>query len=408
MRILLVHNRYRQPGGEDAAFEAEAGMLRRAGHAVRTFAVETRAPTPIEAPAFAARALWSLHARRALRPALASFQPEIVHFHNTFPLLSPAVYYECRKAGVPVVQTLHNYRLLCAAGTLFRAGAVCEECPRARSLRPALLHGCYRGSRAQTAVVAAMLGLHRTLGTWDREVGAYIALTEFARRKLVEGGLPEAKVFVKPNFVAPAAAVPPSAAAPSAGAGSYALFVGRLSPEKGIRTLLEAWRLVAGIPLLVAGDGPLRGEADAAASRLGGGRLRILGWQDRGRVGELMRGARFLVFPSLWYESFPLVLAESFGCGLPVVAAGLGAAAEIVRDGRSGLHFRPGDAADLAARAAWLWSRPGECRRMGVEGRAQFEAEYGEPRNCRTLMGIYERLLAGGGRNAPREGSRAS
>ncbi len=400
-RILLVHNRYRQRGGEDAAFEAEAGMLRRAGHAVRAFTVESRTPGPLEAPAFAARALWSLHARRALRPVLASFRPDVVHFHNTFPVLSPAVYYECRKAGVPVVQTLHNYRLLCPAATLFRAGAVCEECPRARSPRPALLHGCYRGSRSQTAVVAAMLGLHRALGTWDREVGAYIALTESARRRFVEGGLPEAKVFVKPNFVAL------SGAAPSGGTGSYALFAGRLSPEKGVRTLLEAWRLVAGIPLLVAGDGPLRGEAETAASRLGGGRLRILGWQDPGRVDELMRGARFLVFPSLCYESFPLALAESFGCGLPVVAAGLGAAAEIVRDGRSGIHFRPGDAADLAGTAAWLWSRPDECRRMGGEARAQFEAEYGEPRNYRTLMGIYERLLAGGP-DARRGGGRAS
>jgi glycosyltransferase involved in cell wall biosynthesis len=317
---------------------------------------------------------------------LGSFRPDIAHFHNTFPLLSPAVYYACQREGVPVVQTLHNYRLLCAAATLFRSGAPCEECPEAGTPWPGVLHGCYRGSRPQTAVVAAMLLLHRTLRTWDRQVDRYIALTEFARRKFVEGGLPESKIIVKPNFVDPAPQ-------PASGRGGYALFVGRLSPEKGVGTLLDAWRRLTDVPLLVAGDGPLRRDVEAAAAVLGARRLLFVGQQDHRQVLALMRDARFLVFPSAWYESFPLVVVEAFACGLPVVAGRLGAAAEVVGAGRTGLHFDPADARDLAAKAAWLWARPAESRRMGREARAEFERSYAAPRNYRILMGLYQGLL---------------
>ncbi len=388
MRILLVHNRYREAGGEDAVFEAEAALLRSHGHDVRTLTADNRSIRPIDAVAVAARTLWSRRAHGDVLRAVASFRPHVAHFHNTFPLLSPSVYYACSKAGVPVVQTLHNYRLLCAAATLYRRGGVCEECPAAGTPWPGFLHGCYRGSRPQTAVVAAMLAVHGALRTWDRQVDAYIALTDFARRKFVEGGIPEAKLFVKPNFV-------DLARSPAHGTGEYALFVGRLSPEKGVTTLLRAWGGLPDIPLFVVGDGPLRREVEAAAARSGGLRVRAMGHRERGEVAALMSGARFLVFPSAWYESFPLVLVEALACGLPVVAARLGAAAEIISDGRTGLHFRPADPGDLAARAAWLWSRPGLCSRMGAEARAEFDRAYAGPRNYGILMGIYEGLLKG-------------
>jgi len=233
-----------------------------------------------------------------------------------------------------------------------------------------------------------MLCLHSLLRTWDRQVDAYIALTDFARRKFIEGGLPQAKISVKPNFVD----VPPE---PAAGDGGYALFVGRLSPEKGIGALLDAWRTLADIPLVIAGDGPLRQEVEAAAAVSCGRSLRIAGLQDRAGVASLMRGARFLIFPSACYESFPLVIAEAFACGLPVVASGLGAAAEIVSDGATGLHFRPSDARDLAAKARTLWSRPDLGRRMGREARLQFERAYSAWRNYGLLMSIYESVVEG-------------
>jgi len=387
MRILLVHNRYRQPGGEDAVFEAEAALLRRHGHEVRTFTADNRSIGRIDAPALAVRTVWSLRASTALRQRLEP-RPDLVHFHNTFPLLSPGAYYACRAAGVPVVQTLHNYRLLCPAATLFRRGRVCEDCLEAKAPWPGVLHGCYRSSRPQTAAAAAMLCLHGLLRTWDRQVDAYIALTDFARRKFIEGGLPQAKISVKPNFVD----VPPG---PAAGDGGYTLFIGRLSPEKGIGALLDAWRTLADIPLVIAGDGPLRQEVEAAAALSCGRSLRIVGRQDRAGVAALMRGARFLVFPSAWYECFPLVIAEAFACGLPVVASGQGAAAEMVSDGATGLHFRPGDARDLAAKARTLWSRPDLGRRMGREARLQFERAYSARRNYGLLMSIYECVVEG-------------
>jgi glycosyltransferase involved in cell wall biosynthesis len=236
-----------------------------------------------------------------------------------------------------------------------------------------------------------MLFVHGMLRTWDRQVDAYIALTDFARRKFIEGGLPQAKISVKPNFVD----VPPG---PATGDGGYMLFVGRLSPEKGIGVLLDAWRRLADIPLVIAGDGPLRQEVEAVAALSCGRSLRIVGLQDRAGIAALMRGARFLVFPSAWYESFPLVIAEAFACGLPVVASGLGVAAEMVSDGVTGLHFRPGDARDLAAKARTLWSRPDLGRQIGREAYLKFERAFSARRNYGLLMSIYESVVEGGSR----------
>jgi glycosyltransferase involved in cell wall biosynthesis len=386
VRVLLIHNYYQQPGGEDIVFANEKELLRRHGHEVVEFVEDNRRINAMNRLSLAVNTIWSERARRKLADLLRRTRPAVAHFHNTFVLVSPSAYYACQRAGVPVVQRLPNYRLLCPAAAFLRDGQVCEKCLGKSVPCPGVVHACYRGSRAATGMVAAMLAVHRTLRTWARMVGVYIALTEFGRAKFIQGGLPADKIAVKPNFVYPDPG-------PSERRGGYVLFVGRLSPEKGVSTMLAAWeRLGKQVPLRVVGDGPLAGMIASTAPPLEG--VEWLGWQSKERVLALMKNALALIFPSVWYEGFPMTIAESFACGLPVIASRLGAMAEIVGDRHTGLLFDPGDPDGLAAEVAWLWSHPKEAERMGREARAEFEAKYTAERNYQMLMEVYAAAIA--------------
>ncbi len=385
MKVLLVHNHYQQPGGEDQVFREEGDLLEAHGNEVVRYRAHNDQVADMGRVALARDTLWNSAARRELEALIRRERPSIVHFHNTFPLISPAGYYAARAAGVPVVQTLHNYRLLCPNALFYRDGRPCEDCMGKAVTWPGVLHACYRGSRSASALVTTMLATHRALRTWVGMVDAYVALTEFARRKFVEGGLPAANMVVKPNFVHPDPG-------PGAGRGGYALFVGRLSPEKGVGTLLEAWeRLGRRIPLKVVGDGPLVEQVISSAGRQPG--VEYLGYRSPGEVHALMRDASMLVFPSEWYETFGRVAAEAFAAATPVVAADIGAIAELVEEGRTGLRFRPGDPTHLAAQVEWLLSHPEEHKRMRREARSEFEARYTADRNYGMLMEIYGRTL---------------
>ena len=306
-------------------------------------------------------------------------------------MISPAAYYACADAGVPAVQTLHNYRLLCPGAYFLRDGRVCEQCLGRTVPWPGVLHACYRESRAATAVVATMLATHHVLQTWQNQVAAYVALSEFARQKFIAGGLPAEKVFVKPNFVE-------RDPGPKQVSGDYALYVGRLSEEKGIRTLLAAWsRLTQKIPLKIAGDGPLRDEVgvqmSGASSAHAARAVQWLGALPQSEIFALMRGARFLIVPSICFENFPLAIAEAFASELPVLGSSLGAIAEIVADGNTGLHFKPNDPRDLAAKVDWAWTHPSEMAAMGHRARAAFEEKYSAASALAHLESIYEAAL---------------
>lgn len=388
MRILKIHTYYQQPGGEDQSFAAEVALLQEKGHEVRVLTFHNRDLEVLSPWAQAAKTLWNGQAYQEVREAVRAFRPHIVHLHNTFPFASPAVVHAAKAEGVPVVMTLHNYRLLCVNALFFREGRVCEDCLGHLPWRGAV-HGCYRDSRPASAVVAGMLALHRALGTWGK-VDRFIALTEFARKKFIEAGFSPPKVAVKPNFVHPDPGV-------GEGQGGYALFVGRLSPEKGVETLLQAWaRLKGGVPLKVVGDGPLRSRVEAAVGQMEG--LEYLGPKPLLEVYRLMGEAAFLVFPSEGYETFGRVAVEAFAKGTPVVAAEIGAAGEVTEHGRTGLHFRPGDPEDLAAKVEWLLLHPEELRRMRREARAEYEAKYTAERNYQLLMEIYGQALEAGHR----------
>ncbi len=385
MKVLLAHNRYIHPGGEDTVFAAEGALLRRSGHDVVEHIEDNRRIGAQGPVATAVAAVWSSRTRDALARVLERERPAVAHFHNIFPLISPSAYYACQDTGTPVVQTLHNYRLVCPNALLHRGGRACEECLGKRAAWPGVLRACYRGSRLQSTGVAAMIGIHRVMGTWRRRIDLYVALSAFARRKFIEGGLPAERIVVKPNFVHP----DPGA---GNGDGSYALYAGRLSREKGIGTLMEAWARVRSVPLVIAGDGPLLDRVYSSAASLQ--EVRAVGRCSRGKVLALMKGARFLIVSSDCYESFPMVICEAFACGLPVLTTSLGSAGELVTNGRTGLHFPAGDAGGLADAAAWLWSHPSEARRMGAEARAEFEERYTADANYPQLLEIYARARA--------------
>ena len=395
MRVLIAHNEYLIRGGEEESSAAEIDLLRQHGHEVDLYQEHNERVGALSKLRVALKTVWSSESYHILRQRLRKRRYDLVHVQNFFPLISPSIYYAARAEGVPVVQSLRNYRLVCPNAALFRDGRVCEDCLGRTMPWPAVVHGCYRDSRVASAPVALMSGAHRYLRTWQRMVAVYIALTRFSREKLIEGGLPADRIVVKPNFVE-------GAARPGAGAGGYALFVGRLSPEKGLATLLEAWRQLGGaLPLKIVGEGPLAPSVEAAAA--GNRSIEWLGRRPLAEVYELMGEARFLVLPSEWYEPFGRVAIEAFARGTPVIAAALGGMAEMVDDGRTGRLYPAGDAAALAERVRWALAQPDRLAPMRAAALAEFEAKYTPDRNYRQLMAIYHRALKAGAAATARE-----
>ena len=387
MKALLVHNYYQQPSGEDQVFATEVALLKAYGHCVIEYTLHNDQVAEMKPLPLVQATIWNKAVYQDLRTLICRERPQVVHFHNTFPLISPAAYYAAKAEGVPVVQTLHNYRMFCPNGSFFRDGQVCEDCLGKAVPWSGVLHACYRKSRAETGVVAALLTLQRVLKIPNDVVTLYISLTEFARQKCIQGGVPAEKIVVKPNFVYPDPGL-------GEGLGEYALFVGRLYPEKGIDTLLAAWEKLRGkIALKIVGDGPLASQVVNAVERVPS--TEWLGRKSSEEVYELMGKAKMLIFPSKWYETFGRVAVESFAKGTPVIAANIGAVAELVESGRTGLHFAPGNPEDLAAQVEWVLRHPTELAQMRRESRSEFEAKYTAEQNYRRLMEIYQKVCLG-------------
>jgi glycosyltransferase involved in cell wall biosynthesis len=376
MKILVAHNAYQHRGGEDAVVEAEIALLREHGHEVELYRRHNDELKRMPRVSAAITTVWSQRSAGEVDGAIASFQPDVIHCHNTFPLISASLYWAASRRKVPVVQTLHNFRLLCPQAIFLRGGRICEDCIGKLPWR-SVTRKCYRDSAAQSAVVTTMLAAHRALGTYRNHVTRYIALNAFARDKYVQGGLPAALFRIKPNFV-------PSAAAPEWRHRAGGLYVGRLSSEKGLDVLAQAMA-APGLPAVeVIGTGPLEALARAAFGE------RYLGYRPLDDIMARMRGAQFLVVPSICYENAPRTIVEAFACGLPVIASRLGALVDIVREGINGLLFNPADPADLAAKIAWAQTHPEEMLRMGRAARAEYEACYTPERNYKMLIDIYD------------------
>lgn len=386
MRILIVHNYYQKPGGEEQIFAMEAAMLEANGHEVLCYTVHNDQVLAINPLRLAKNTLWNSQVYQELKSLVHREKPQVVHFHNTFPLISPAAYYAVKEAGAAVVQTLHNYRLLCPNGLFFRQGRVCEDCLGKPLPLPGVMHGCYRGDHAASAIVASMLGFHSCLGTWQHQIDVFIVHSRFAMEKFIQGGLPAAKLVHKTNCLDRA----PDA---GSGKGGYALFVGRLSVEKGLGVILEAWRQLGGkMPLKILGAGPMDGLVTAAMQEMP--EIEWLGHRSLEDVYEVMGNAAVLVFPSEWYETLGRVAIEAFAKGTPIVASNIGAIAELIDHERTGLLFRPSDPQDLAAQINWLLAHPEKLSQMRQASRDEFEAKYTTSNNCKRLIEIYESALS--------------
>jgi len=384
MRILFVHNAYQQIGGEDAVVQKEVELLKHNGSDVYLLRLSndningffSRLKTALDVK-------YSYSSRELLHREIRRYQPDVVHVHNFFPLLSPSIYDACTDNSVPVVQTLHNYRTICPGALLMRNGNICEKCINGSPYN-AVLYSCYRDSMLGSLIVSRMVAYHRNHSTWQEKVDRFIVLTEFARQKFIQANFPSNKIAIKPNFTN----CEVSEAKFFDENKFKALFVGRLSHEKGVSTLLSAWKKIS-LPLLIIGDGPLLENVKNS----GLDTVIASGLLSSSEVSIKMSKASFLIMPSEWYEGFPMVLVEAFSHGLPVIASRLGGMAEIVEDGVTGLHFEAGNSDDLADKVLWLQNHPEECKEMGDNARRAYQEKYTSEINNKLLMQIYQEVI---------------
>jgi glycosyltransferase involved in cell wall biosynthesis len=386
MDVFLVHEYYQQAGGEDVVFAAEKALLTENGHRVREYTDHNSRINEMRPLSVAIQTIWSRQTHKALLEILEKDPPDLIHFHNTFPLISPSAYYACFERNVPVVQTLHNFRLHCLAPTHYRNGHICEDCLGKGIPWPSMIHRCYRSSFLQTFTAATMISIHRWLRTWSDKVNAYIALSRFAKNLFVEGGLPEHKIFVKPNFVFPGSVKMQQN-------GRYFLFVGRVAKEKGVHTLIKAWETLDTVPLKIVGDGPEFEKVKQQAKSYGRKNIEFLGHCPHNEVLLLMKGAFSLIFPSECYESFGMTIIEAFSSGIPVIASNIGTVAEIIQDHANGLLFEPGNFHDLKNKVIWALSHPEDMGKMGITAKRSYDEKYTPEKNYQILTDIYKAIL---------------
>lgn len=383
MRVLILHNAYQQRGGEDAVVEAEAKLLAQAGHHVHVEIVSNHGISSFgDKVRSLATAPYNAGRKRWVRGLIAKTGAEIVHIHNFFPLLSPSIHEAAAAEGVAVVQTLHNFRLICAGAMLLRNGRSCEKCVNGSQFW-GVAHRCYRGSLPGSAAVVAMQLRAEYVGTWSRDVHRFIALSEGGRDRFVSSGLPPSRIVVKPNFV------PEPVTRAMRPDRNGALFVGRISPEKGLEVLLEAMRAVPEVPLIVLGDGPGLAHCRSIAPP----NVQFLGRVAPEQVAEHMSKAQFLVVPSIWEEPFGLTVPEAMSLTLPVIASRIGALAGMITHGHDGMHFAPGDAADLARAIKAMVQHRDTLEGMGKRARQTFEDRFAPGVNLAQLEHIYREAI---------------
>jgi len=398
LKVLLVHNFYRSgsPGGEDVVFQQDCRLLERGGHEVHTYTRhndEMSEASLLDMARTAAGIRFSRRTYRELIQRMRQDRPDVVHCHNIFPLISPSAYLAARDSGVPVVQTVHNYRMVCAAGTHFREGRVCEECKPSIQF-PAVAHACYRGSRAASWFVSRGIAHHWAVGTYRRLVDRFVALTEFAAGRLIAAGIDPGKISLCPNVVE--FADPPRAGRGESGTEPYAVFMGRLSAEKGINTLLGAWGNRPPWRLKLLGSGPLLQECQR---RIELERLPVdcLGMRSRDEAMAILAGAKALLVPSLWFEGMPMVILEAWSQGVPVVGSRIGGIAEMLRGDR-GITFDPGNTEALADAVRQLAESPDLAARIAANAAAEYSREHVAAIGLSRLEAVYGQVVSAGTR----------
>lgn len=411
MKILLVHNYYKSssPSGEDTVFKNEVKLLKKNNINVVTYTAHNDEIIDIggrNKVKYFIESIWSARKYIELKALIEKEKPDIVHFHNIWYLISPSCYYACKNAGVPVVQTLHNYRIFCTSGLLFRNGLICEMCipehrgkitrlenyvNRAKIIQNSLRFRCYKNSLKYSFAIALGEYLHWVLGTWSKQVDAYIVPSEFGRRKFIKAGLNASKLFVKPNFLI-------DATTPIYENNDYIIFIGRLSLEKGIDILIDALTKISAkksnnLKLKIIGDGPLLLSLKEKIKTIRLNSIEFIGRAPAHEMRRLINYSCFTVVPSICYEMFPMAIIESFAGGKPVLASKLGAVEEIVDNGKTGLLFEPGNSSDLAEKIKFMLENKKELIQMGKNSRKEFEEKYTDEKNINILLNIYKNVL---------------
>jgi glycosyltransferase involved in cell wall biosynthesis len=386
MRILLIHNYYQQAGGEDTIFQTESELLASHGHVIERLAFDNKTIKTFFDKIFSGlRLIYNPASARALKKRIEVFNPDIIHVHNFVPIASPSIFFVAKKLNIPVVLTLHNYRLICPSATLFHNGKIYEKSIRSLFPLDAILKGVYRNSSIQTAALAMMIILHRLLGTWKNKIDYYLALSHFAKDKFVQSslGLPENKFVIKTNSVS-------DRGVGDSVRGDFFLFVGRLTEEKGVRTLLQATKLYD-FKLIIIGEGPLEDLVKSEAQS--NSNIRFLGYLDRHATINYMKECRALIMPSCWYEGLPLTILEAFSTGTVVIASKLGTMAEIIQDGFNGLHFRTGNEKELVSKIAHLLAHDEMVKSISREARNTYLRYYTMERNYELLNNVYRKAI---------------
>ncbi len=388
MKILLVHNYLRAPSGENTVFEQERDLLLSKGHSVVTYTLFNRDIEKMDVLRKAMiplRSFWSFQVCSDISAIIGKEKPDVAHFHNIFPLITPAAYHACSRRGVPVVQTLHHYRIVCPGAQLFRHNAVCTECAGMHFLT-GIQYGCYRNSRLFTAGISSIVLFHKWIGTWQKSIDLYIALSDFALKQYKKLGFPSDNFFVKPNFLQ-------NPAESRHQDNGYGIYMGRLGEEKGMNCLLSALNNCPDIPFMIIGDGPLRDDVIRKISEWGMKNVEYMGILPHEQCMHILAGARFHVLPSLCYEGNPMVMLEAMSAGKPSIVSDIGVLAMMVRDGVDGCTFQPGSAVGLSGQMRYLHDHAEESRTMGKKARERFDQYYSADVNHQLMMESYTRAM---------------
>ena len=388
MKILLVHNHWLERGGEDEVVNSEIELLKKAGHEIVVYEKsneEVKKYPFFKKLRFLIKDItWSKIAYQEVKEIVQRERPDIAHVHNTFIAISPSIYYALSEDNIPIVQTLHSYRLICPKGVLFRDAKVCQECIGSNFV-PSVIHKCWRDSYILSYFLARTLRVHFKNKTFQKKIDCFIALSEFSKNKFIAAGIPGEKIFIKPNFTH--VAVPQKSETEN-----YALFVGRLVDYKGINTLISAYQKMSkDVCLRIIGAGPMLDILKGRVRQIGN--IELLGRLSQEETLEQIKKASFVIFPSECYENMPRVILESFACGVPVVASNIGAIKELIDDKVNGLLFKPGNAMDLVAKIEYLREHKERLNEMGKNARRAFEEKYTDKRNYEILIDIYKRTI---------------
>ncbi len=387
MKILLVHDFYQRFGGEDAVALAEKQLLEERAEEVVFYSRHNDEITSYNLGrklAFPFHTVYSPRTTQEIKSLVANSRPDVAYIHNVFPLVSPSIYHALHSLRVPIVQVVHDFRFLCPNGWFYTQGKICERCKHGNYIH-AVQYRCYRDSYILSAVYASSIGANRLAGILEK-IDAYVCLTEFSKQKLVEAGIPAEKIFIKPNFIDAAGIVP------RPGGGDFVLYLGRLSAEKGVWTLIRAFEHLKDVKLKIAGTGPLEASLRNYIQEKGLSHIELVGFLEGKEKWRWLSESLLTIVPSQWYETFGMVVLEAYAAGKPVIGSDLGSLPYVIENGRSGLLFQPGDISDLVVKIRYLLDHPEEAERMGRYGRELVDTKYNPDKSHATLMSIFSKV----------------